>query len=36
MEKWGLDENLISPITIDQLKQIAKRIHGSSLNMKKV
>jgi dTDP-4-dehydrorhamnose reductase len=35
-EKLGLDAGLISPITTDQLKQIAKRPMDSSLNVEKV
>ncbi len=35
-QKFGLDENLISPITTDQLKQMAKRPMDSSLNVEKV
>jgi len=35
-QKFGLDENLISPITTDQLTQMAKRPMDSSLNVEKV
>jgi len=35
-QKFGLDENLISPITTDQLKQMAKRPMDSSLNVENV
>jgi dTDP-4-dehydrorhamnose reductase len=35
-QKFGLNENLISPITTDQLKQMAKRPMDSSLNVEKV
>jgi len=35
-QKFGLDENLTSPITTDQLNQMAKRPMDSSLNVEKV
>jgi len=35
-QKFGLDENMTSPITTDQLNQMAKRPMDSSLNVEKV